>query len=111
MRQCQHEFHQSFDNSLLLSSVYLTFYEGMNKKILRDPETGEIVGATRVPFLKAKLESKFSKDLPPSGDKEPELDIGEFESEKKLKINKVAQWIIAFLFGVAVTILFLGCGT
>jgi hypothetical protein len=77
----------------------------MKKRILRDPETGEIIGATRVPFLKAKLESKFSKN-PLSDDPEPDIDIGESESEHKQKINKVAQWIIAFLLGIAVTILF-----
>jgi len=34
----------------------------MKKRILRDPETGEIVGATRAPFLKAKLESQFMEE-------------------------------------------------
>ena len=78
----------------------------MKKRILRDPETGEIVGATRVPFLKAKLESKFSKNVSLSDEIESEIDIDECESEHKQKINKIAQWIIAFLLGVAVTILF-----
>lgn len=40
----------------------------MKKKILRDPETGEIVGATRAPFLKAKLESKYGKESASSDD-------------------------------------------
>ena len=31
----------------------------MKKRILRDPDTGEIVGATRAPFLKSKLEREF----------------------------------------------------
>ncbi len=78
----------------------------MKKRILRDPETGEIVGATRVPFLKAKLESKFSKNVPLADEIESEIDIGECESEDKQKINKIAQWVIAFLLGVTVTILF-----
>ena len=32
----------------------------MKRRILRDPNSGEIVGATRVPFLKAKLEAEFN---------------------------------------------------
>jgi len=32
----------------------------MKRRILRDPDSGEIIGATRAPFLKAKLEAEFN---------------------------------------------------
>ena len=35
----------------------------MKKRILRDPDTGEIIGATKAPFLKAKLEEEFNEEL------------------------------------------------
>tara|TARA_B100000941_G_scaffold287132_1_gene261783 strand:- start:208 stop:552 length:345 start_codon:yes stop_codon:yes gene_type:complete len=35
----------------------------MKKRILRDPNTGEIIGATKAPFLKAKLEEEYNEEL------------------------------------------------
>ena len=77
----------------------------MKKRILRDPETGEIVGATRAPFLKAKLESQFMEEKI-SEDNFSQDDEEDYAINEKSNPSKIFGLPIAFVLGVIATQLF-----
>ena len=77
----------------------------MKKRILRDPETGEIVGATRAPFLKAKLESQFIREKI-SEDNFSQDDEEDYAIQEKSNFSKILALLIAFVLGIIATQLF-----
>ena len=83
----------------------VTEFVTMKKRILRDPETGEIVGATRAPFLKAKLESQFMEEKI-SEDNFSQDDEEDYAINEKSNLSKILGLLIAFVLGVIATQLF-----
>jgi hypothetical protein len=73
----------------------------MKKRILRDSKTGEIVGATRAPFLKAKLESQFMEEKI-SEDNFSQDDEEDYAINEKHYLSKILGLLIAFVLGVIV---------
>lgn len=75
----------------------------MKKRILRDPGTGEIVGATRAPFLKAKLEAKFSEKKVQTDESIPSEDLKIGSNSQNSYLGKMLGLVVAFILGIIAT--------
>jgi len=78
----------------------------MKRRILRDPDSGEIIGATRAPFLKVKLEAEFNDQDKGSSSME---DIKEELADETLQESqKAGNLVRIFIWSTFLILVYLG---